>query len=520
MAAAGVAGGLLYESGIAGIAPCPPGSLRIAGGSIARGSCSTDPSGVVPGWFDSLKPMHWAPLAGGPSMGENWQRGDRLAEAVPPPPYFRNYGPRYLTAGWNGACVDPDGLEMIVALNGGHAARQENDAYALSLGDEVPGWRQILEATPAVDPESGVAYLSRDPIQDSRGTNYESPLLLPGWTLDGPHPGIPFDDRDPDLLRVRRRPRTLHTCSHYHFSNGRVWYPIMNSWDRGTGDTSLVKLALDVDALRRDPALGQWRYGEIGPWQYLGAIREQNAGATDAFGFGVAALDSSTGKIWYAGQRTVTYWSLDTAGSLAGQHSFYSDAPVGKDLSSSAGAIAHGVPMPDGRSTSLFVMMEQGSYRLWVLDTSLAGSGRAWSVVEPENADDMTWASGLHKLVPGYRGYPAAYGMVYEDSSKSFLAYNCDQLPDRASVRVLRIPRHQDGAYDARGRWRWEEVRLGDVGPDENNPGAGGIGGGGGSYTRFNCLANFAGSGESLLVHLSRHDRPTWVCRLPTKAFI
>ena len=107
----------------------------------------------------------------------------------------------------------------------------------------------------------------------------------------------------------------------------------------------------------------------------------------------------------------------------------------------------------------------------------------------------MQWSHNLQKVVPGYVGYPAAYGMVYHAPGKCFLAYNCDQLPDRAAVRVLSMPFRSDGTYDPRGRWRWSEVRLGAVGPDENNPTARGIGGGGGSYTRFNCHPGFRGHG-------------------------
>jgi hypothetical protein len=463
--------------------------------------------------------MQWAPLAGGSSMPADWQRGMRLADTVPPPPYAANSGPRSLTTGWNGACVDAENMEMIVALNGGHAARQENDAYSLNLGAEGPGWRRIVESTPAVDPVSGARYLTNEPIRDPAGVVYQSPMLLPGWALDGPQPGIAFDDRDPDLRLIRRRPRSLHTCSHYHYSNGRIWYPIMNSWDPGTGETSLVKLALDVEGLRRDPSLGSWRYGDPGPWQYLGTIAEQKSGRTDAFGFGVGALDRSNGRLWYVGQRSVTYWSLETRGASAGRHSFYNDAPRDKDLSSSAGAIAHDVRKSDGKTTSLFVMMEQGSLRIWIFDTSLAGTGRAWTAVVPDKATEMQWSHNLQKHVPGYSGHPAAYGMVYEAAGKCFLAYNCDQMPDRAAVRVLRMPLRSDGTYDPEGRWQWSEVRLGSVGPDENNPTAQGIGGGGGSYTRFNCMPDFAGTGESLLLHLSRHDRATWVCRLPSNAF-
>jgi hypothetical protein len=515
----GIASGLLGGSGRAAVAPCPPDTLRVRGGSAARSTCARDVPAGGPTWFQDLRAMEWTPLAGGPGMAQAWQCGERLAEAVPPPPYFKNRGPRYLTAGWNGACVDPDNMEMIVALNGGHAARQENDAYLLKLGSETPGWRRIVESTPAVDPQSGDPFMTGLAVLDATGARYQSPVVVPGWLLDGPHPGIAYNDRDPDLARIRRRPRTLHTCSHYHYSNGKVWYPIMNAWDRGTGETSLVKLALDMSALRADSSLGAWRYGDPGPWQYVGVIGEQTGGATDAFGFGVGDLDPSTGKLWYAGQRTSTYWSVETIGAGAGQHSFYSDAPRDKDLSSSAGAIAHGIRTAAGNTTSLFVMMEQGTHRLWILDTSLAGTGRGWSVVEPVNASTLQWAHNLQKVVPGYVGHAAAFGMVYLENARCFLAYNCDQLPDRAAVRVLRIPLRADGSYDPHGQWRWSEERLGDAGPDDNNPRAPGIGGGGGSYTRFNCLPNFAGTNESLLIHLSRHDRPTWVCRLPASAF-
>ena len=131
----------------------------------------------------------------------------------------------------------------------------------------------------------------------------------------------------------------------------------------------------------------------------------------------------------------------------------------------------------------------------------------------------MQWAVNLQKIVSGYSGYPAAYGMVYHAPGRCFLAYNCDQLPDRAVVRVLKIPFRADGTYDPRGEWRWSEARLGAEGPDDNNPKTPGIGGGGGSYTRFNCLTDFAGTRDSLLLHLSRYDRPTWICRLPPDAF-
>ena len=482
-----------------------------------------------PAWFQALEPFRWTAVAGGPSMSGDWQGGDRLAEVVPPGPYFGNWGPRYLTAGWNGACVDTGNREMIVALNGGHAAWQYNDAYALDLNADVPSWRRIVDGTPEVDPSNGRRYYDaynnkslepspdgyQDKVLDPNGLAYLRPLLVPGWLGDGPQPLIAHSDRSPNLGLVVRRPRTLHTCSHYHYSNGRVWYPIMNAWNHGTGLTSLVKLALDVDALRQNPALKNWSYADLGPWRYLGTISEQTSGDTDAFGFGVAALDRSTGKIWYVGQRAPSYWSMDTLGPAAGQHAYFNDAPREKDLRASGGAIAHALPVAGGGAISLFVMMEVGTYRLWVFDISKAGTGKGWSVVSPENAGSFEWAAGLKAVEPGYSGYPAAYGMVYHEPSRCFFAYNCDQMPNRAALRKLSIPLRKDGTYDPQGTWAWSEIGLGGQAPAVNNPTSGSIGGGGGSYTRFNIFPDFAGTGEALLVHLSQFDEATSVCKLP-----
>jgi len=508
--------------------PCPPPSVSISGGTATRASCNSG-SKSGPAWFNRIDPLKWTSIAGGPGMSESWQSGDRLAEAVPPGPYFGNWGPRYLTAGWNGACVDPENREMIIALNGGHAAWQYNDAYALDLGSDVPSWRRIVDATPEVDPTDGTRYYDAwnndtlspgpdrylDPVVDQDGMAYARPLLVPGWLGDGPQPQIRYSDRSPDLSRVLRRPRTVHTCSHYHYSNGRVWYPILNAWNQGSGRTSLVKLALDLDLLRKSPVLKSWRYGSPGPWRYIGAITEQTGGDTDTFGFGVAALDSSTGRIWYTGQRTSSYWSMETLGTAAGKHTYYDDAPRDKPLSSSAGAIAYGLPQADGSTTSLFVLMEVGTFRLWVLDTSKAGSGTAWSVVTPVNASRFEWAAGLKAVEPSHSGHPAAYGMVYHASSRCFLAYNCDQLPSRSVVRKLSVPLRADGTYDSKGNWVWSEIVLGGEPPAVNNPSARNIGGGGGSYTRFNIFPDFAGTGEALLVHLSHFNQPTSVCKLP-----
>jgi hypothetical protein len=418
---------------------------------------------------------------------------------------------------------------MIIALNGGHAAWQYNDAYSLSLGADVPAWRRMVDSTPEVDPAGGQRYFDAynntsgqrgpdgymDKVLDPSGATFARPLVVPGWLGDGPQPQIRATDRLPDLNKILRRPRTLHTCSHYHYSNGRVWYPIMNSWNQGSGLTSLVKLSLDVDAVRRDPALKNWRYGSVAPWRYLGVISEQNGGDTSEFGFGVGALDPSTGKIWYVGQRTSSYWSMETRGQAAGQHRFYRDAPRDKDLRSSAGSICHGIPVADGVTTSLFVMMEVGTYRLWVLDISKAGTGEAWSVVNPVGASKYEWAAGLSGVVPRHSGYTAAYGMVFHQLSASFLAYNCDQLPNRATLRKLTIPTGSGGVYDPKGDWVWSEINVGGDAPGTNNPRAGNIGGGGGSYTRFNIFPDFCGTGEALLVHLSHFDQATHVCKLP-----
>jgi len=519
------AGSWSARAGTAFGTPCPPSSVSISGGTSVKAVCN---STAGPAWFRALEPFRWTAVAGGPSMSGDWQGGDRLAEVVPPGPYFGNWGPRYLTAGWNGACVDTDNREMMIALNGGHAAWQYNDAYALDLNSDVPSWRRIVDATPEVDPKDGRRHYDaesnsalgaapdgyQDRVSDLEGIEYLRPLLVPGWLADGPHPAIPYSDRNPDVSRILRRPRTLHTCSHYHYSNGRIWFPIMNGWNQGTGLTSLVKLVLDVDAVRKNPAMKAWRFGSPEPWRYIGTISEETRDKS-AFGMGVASLDPSTGKIWYAGQRTSSYWSMDTLGPAPGRHSYYDDAPHAKDLRSSAGAIAYGLPTAGGGTTSLFVIMEVASLRLWVLDISKAGTGRAWSAVTPVNAEDFEWAANLKLVQPDFSGHAAAFGMVYHSAGRCFLAYNCDQLPNRSVLRKLAIPLRKDGTYDASGDWTWSEIVLDGQPPALNNPKAGNIGGGGGSYTRFNMFSDFSGTGEALLVHLSQFDAPTSVCKLP-----
>jgi hypothetical protein len=238
-------------------------------------------------------------------------------------------------------------------------------------------------------------------------------------------------------------------------------------------------------------------------------------GDSSAFGFGVAALDRATGKIWYAGQKSANYWSLDTLGASAGKHTFYDDAPREKDFSSSAGAIASNIPLAGGGTTSLFVVMEQGTYRIWILEIPKAGTGQAWYPASPSNGASLEWAAGIKARTPDFVGHPAAYGMVYHAPSKSFLAYNCDQLRDRSVLRKLSIPLRSDGTYDRNAAWSWTEVRVGGAAPGVNSPTAAGIGGGGGSYTRFNLMPDFGGTGEDLLVHLSHYDQGLYVCKLP-----
>jgi hypothetical protein len=102
----------------------------------------------VPPWFTALPPNKWTPTAMGTAGSAPWQQGAMIADVRRPCPYGAKANFQDLSRAWNGACVNPDDNELLLVLNGGHAARQSNDAWALSLGTNRPAWSLIADPTP------------------------------------------------------------------------------------------------------------------------------------------------------------------------------------------------------------------------------------------------------------------------------------------------------------------------------------------------------------------------------------
>jgi hypothetical protein len=371
---------------------------------------------------------------------------------------------------------------------------------------------------------------------------------VPGYLNDGvggpygTHPDLLYSDPNPDLAKLAatgRRPKTAHTCSHYYYANGKVWFAFHNAWNAGTGPSSAAKLYLDRAGLKSGTVKKEWVQGKLGPWGYAGPIHEIPMGAevSSSMAFGTGAIDRKTGLIWYIGAGTRSFWAMNT---VDGSHTFYKEAkPIVTRNPSGISAIGH-VSVAGGGTRTLWVHLISafGGSGKWtgtndVLVADITGaapaSPPAWSL-KPTNGGEFEWAYHRAKEDPtwpksagGHSQPCSAWGLVWHAPSRAFLAYNPDQIQkqglttrdaqSRSVIRKLAVPM-VDGVYDPAGRWIWSEVDLGPLAPDTVNPGAANTGGGGGSYTRFNILPNFDGQGNALLIHFSMYDKPVYLAKI------
>lgn len=474
------------------------------------------PKFTLPAWFAALAPNTWYPLAGGAGqLGDAWQKGSRPQDVTRPVAYLSN-DLSDLSRNNNGAAISD--TEMLLVNNGGHASgHAECDAWALDFSAEAPEWKLIADPPPLKD---NPRFWDRDldgnteRMLSSAGTGYTAPIYVPGHWYDGPIPAFPDNDPNIDVGSIRCRPRTVHSNNHAHYANGKVWWPILNAWNAGSGPTSLCKMSFDRAGLANGSVEKRYVSGSLGPWAYLGTISEVGGGVASVYDFGSAALDPETNTLWYVGQSAFSYWGMST---LDGTHTRFSRAERVKNPSN-ASALCR-LPKAGGGFHTLWVHLVTESNALSIGDLSSTPHG--WSL-RPTNGAAFEWAASLRNVEPTWplsaqgKGLPAAgWGMVWHAKSKAFLAYNCDQVPDQAVLRKL-TPPLSGGVYDPSGAWVWSEVSLaaGQGKPDYCSRLRGGNGAGGGSYSRFNLIPNFGGSGADLLVHYSYFDKPTWVARL------
>jgi len=295
-----------------------------------------------------------------------------------------------------------------------------NDAWALSLGSDKPSWALIGHPTPVyrndtdnnrtpytdayTSPPEGTAgppVRKPDGFDDrmydrngnqfgfSSGTAKYGGRRVPGYLNDGvggpygPHPDLLYSDPNPDLGKLAatgRRPKTAHTCSHYHCADGKVWFAFHNSWNTGTGPSSAAKLYLDRAGLKNGTVKKEWEQGKLGPWGYVGPIHEIpiSASVSSSFAFGTAAIDRKTGLIWYIGASTRSFWAVNTTD---GSHTYFNEAkPTLTKNASAISAIGH-VPAAGG-----------GTRTLWLHLLGAHGGPGKWSGTNDVMVADITGA--------------------------------------------------------------------------------------------------------------------------------
>lgn len=497
-----------------------------------------------PEWFTQRAANTWYQVATGVG-GADWSAGVRLDQSVP------NLTLSYddLCMNNNGATVAPDYGEFIIALNGGHAGNSANDAYALALNVAQPYWYQVVERTPVAYTDLRVNNQTTgavnplgtdgnyDVIIDNQGYALAPPYYVPcvledgiiPWTRDANNFVLPANVNH---AACTARPRSLHTNNNTHYHNGKVWWPFMNA-PGVSGRSHGHKCSLNFAGIKANPGLKTFVAGQLAPWAYHGPITEWPSTSlfTGNGDFGTAALDRTTGRIWYRGQSWVGYWAMETVGASAGQHTYYTNGDSARALISNGATICY-LPKVGGGLHTLWVMMEgstTGSYYVKVCDVTGAGLGSptvpTWTRHIPTNATQYEWAWGLKSsgTNPTIAGYSMGWGMVWHEPSQAILAYNCDQIQkypltptDAQNRNVIRklSPPMSNGYYAPTGAWTWSEVTLAGDAPETLMPSKGLAGGGASSHSRFNLIPNFDGAGNALLIHQSRYNTPTRVAKL------
>lgn len=145
IASAGVIGSAVPSLSRGQTVPCPPPSLRVAGGGTVSTGCGP---GSAPSWFVNQTDGTWTQIAGGSSMSQGWQRGRRVFDVKPDPLPPGNDGLNAIHNNWTGACANQELGEYYLPAQGGHDGYYGNEIYALRLRDEIPSWERIWGPTP------------------------------------------------------------------------------------------------------------------------------------------------------------------------------------------------------------------------------------------------------------------------------------------------------------------------------------------------------------------------------------
>jgi len=238
---------------------------------------------VTPLWWANLANSTWTQVA---TVFPN-----RLQDNYPSP--IPNTGlsgesSNSISGAWSGAAVDTVRREYILCANGGHADYPGNEAYALSLGEEIPRWRRLSDPTP-----NGVM---------PTGGNFDEGN---GRWSDG-------------------RPRAMHNCF-VNFGDGRVWIPFLNSVSSGGGGSVNGVFSYNRDSLGAASTPLPWTSQNLGPWVDHGAVAGMYPNPFTLI-FGVSVFDPVTHHVYGLpgnGTNNLAWWRVSTFGATLGNSDWY-----------------------------------------------------------------------------------------------------------------------------------------------------------------------------------------------------
>jgi hypothetical protein len=506
---------------------------------------SEAPSVGTPTWFSEMAPLEWRPIADGTGAakvgGSTLQQVTYQNTHVWPSPSTAIGRPRMNSASnycqnSNGAAVDPVNAEMFLVSNGGHGGYMGNETMRLQLRAEKPSWEIFVDSTPPdYFPPAGT-----NPGETNTAAYWSEEVYLQGnfaWQsyLDGPAYPYPVTTGP-----VTRRPASTHTSCLEIYSEGKVWFPVMSSTNLNGGFSSVAKYALNVQSVRDNPALKNWTYGNIAPWEFHG-MQPTDCGITQGhYLMSGSALDPSTGRIWTpcasASFLTNRIIMMETRGPNAGRHQYFNNTVSNRIGTGQCPRIIT-VTDTTGATKKLLVTMTSKDWDtdlnryVIVIDLSLLEAqnitysgfitlacATRYAVDEPTPL--LWWGPERVANDPNGRGPGAGWGMIYHAPSKAFFAFNCDQCVNTSRVRhgalrKLSLPLNAAGRYDpVNFNWTWTEVPIGGVVPTTCSP-TGYITGG--SWSRFNVIPEFDGVND-LVISLNSYNTATSVMKLPPQA--
>jgi len=439
----------------------------------------------APRWFLEAPEKAWIEIAAGDLRQDlpGFARGNRLADVR----YHWPSGVKF-TGGfanicndWTGACIDQARGELLLAANGGHSSYAGNEVYCCSIRSDYPGWRRLIDPTPAeyilynpgVNPPVAVnPFRHSDPSEVSIADYADRP--------NGP-------DSAPSMANHGRM-RSVHGYARCVWAEGKIWYVGQDAYNCAAGHSCGGVWSFDRDGLgeRRQPlahnATNPW------PWDLHGVV----ATGGNFFPGGCAAYDRISRQIYSLPQgNNPSVVVMNLRSNTVQQHSIaplsfnggfkYQWAAVASDL-------------------RILIAPEHASPRVWIHHIDGDSAGQNWSSQAPVNA---------------FTHVPAALGGVYHAPSRAVIVGGPSITEgDEPSLwdggmKLLRIPVTRDGRYDVSANLRYEAfppvagsvvVRV----PPSYR----------GTYGKFNLIEDM-GNGQAALVLVTDVFGPVYAFKLP-----